>query len=572
MRLNKIALRNFTIAIVIGFGVIACDKDFATIDSDIINEDTATNFNTTSEKYEVISFTNRLDPIQTNGLGINMLGVYDDPIYGHTIASVLTQVSNNLVNPTFGVEGTEDEISLDSVVLTIPLFSTNTGISEENSLEYRLDSVFSSNDLNAIKLSIFENNYFLRDFNPNGDFDESQSYFSNKSASINEPITSIDLESTTIAVIDSLVISDEEIILTDGDETEPQITQRLSPRIREVWTKDNSEDEDVIDYWMTKILAQETQSTLSNSNNFNDYFRGLFFKAEPYQNDGSFMILNLAQQDANITLHYSFESPTEEGERNQATYVLTFGPTRVNFFENDYTIPFADGDDVNGDEKLFLKGGEGSVATIKLFNGETNDDDPTTDNVFETWRNEFVTLNSEGEFESAKRLINEANLIFYVNQEDIIGEMANNELPERLYLYNKTNGSPLADYFQDSQNNTLPQISIPNHLGILERDDEGNGFRYKMRITSHINNLLLNNTDNIELGLAVSGNVNLEATVPQYMVQTSTNNDETVPVSSIITPRGTILYGSADSNNEINERLFLEIFYTCLETDSNCPN
>jgi hypothetical protein len=91
-----------------------------------------------------------------------------------------------------------------------------------------------------------------------------------------------------------------------------------------------------------------------------------------------------------------------------------------------------------------------------------------------------------------------------------------------------------------------------------------------MRITSHINSLLLNNAENVELGLAVSGNVNLEATVPQYIEQTGTDEESTVPVSSIITPRGTILHGS--NSEVINKRLYLEIFYTCLETDIDCPN
>ena len=193
--------------------------------------------------------------------------------------------------------------------------------------------------------------------------------------------------------------------------------------------------------------------------------------------------------------------------------------------------------------------------------------DDTTDNTFEAWRKQYVILNDLGEFESYRRLINEANLIFYVDQDQVMGEE-----PDRLYLYNRANGVPLLDYIQDSQNNSVPLLSIPNHLGILEREDtdEGKGIRYKMKITSHVNSLLLDNAENVQLGIAVSGNVNLEATVPQYIEQTGTDEESTVPVSSIITPRGTILHGS--NSEDITKRLYLEIFYTCLETDIDCPN
>jgi len=283
--------------------------------------------------------------------------------------------------------------------------------------------------------------------------------------------------------------------------------------------------------------------------------------------NGSLMLLNLSQQESNITLYYSFDSPTQESERDQSTYLLTFSPTRVNFFENDFTTLIPTGDEVNGDDRLFLKGGEGSLAGIKLFDGLNPDDDDTTDNTFEAWRKQYVILNDLGEFESYRRLINEANLIFYVDQDQVMGEE-----PDRLYLYNRANGVPLLDYIQDSQNNSVPLLSIPNHLGILEREDtdEGKGIRYKMKITSHVNSLLLDNAENVQLGIAVSGNVNLEATVPQYIEQTGTDEESTVPVSSIITPRGTILHGS--NSEDITKRLYLEIFYTCLETDIDCPN
>jgi hypothetical protein len=176
-----------------------------------------------------------------------------------------------------------------------------------------------------------------------------------------------------------------------------------------------------------------------------------------------------------------------------------------------------------------------------------------------------VNLDDQGNFTSSRRLVNEANLVFYVDQEATRGQE-----PDRIYLYNSLNSSPLTDYIFDSENNTLPIFSKPNHLGILRRDETTNkGIKYKMKITAHINDILIRNTQNVPLGLAVSGNVNLEGVFGQRMEQTVGDAQKNVPLSSLISSRGTVLHGNKSEN--LDKRLYLEIFYTCLETDIDCP-
>ena len=43
---------------------------------------------------------------------------------------------------------------------------------------------------------------------------------------------------------------------------------------------------------------------------------------------------------------------------------------------------------------------------------------------------------------------------------------------------------------------------------ILERDSENNGIKYKLRLTEHLNNILVRDSTNVKLGLYVSTNVN----------------------------------------------------------------
>ena len=94
----------------------------------------------------------------------------------------------------------------------------------------------------------------------------------------------------------------------------------------------------------------------------------------------------------------------------------------------------------------------------------------------------------------------------------------------------------------------------------VDDEPDGDGIKYKFTITEHINNLLLRDSTNVELGLAVSLNVNLEDLVTQRQVQTGDNSDFTVPVSSVISPRGTVLHGS--NTEDSAKKVYLEIYYT----------
>src|SRR5690606_4056578 len=150
----------------------------------------------------------------------------------------------------------------------------------------------------------------------------------------------------------------------------------------------------------------------------------LYFKAEDLNGNGRMMLLNFGATTANVTLNYS-KAPISEtsDERINSTYVMNFTGNRVNFLSNEFTIPLSDGDDINGDEKLYLKGGQGSMALIDLFDGDNLDETPG-DNMFELFKKDFLKTDINGDFVRdergnvmAKRLVNEANIVFFVDQE-----------------------------------------------------------------------------------------------------------------------------------------------------------
>ncbi|OMP32527.1 DUF4270 domain-containing protein [Mangrovimonas sp. DI 80] len=569
MKKKTIALKNIAVLAALSLATIACNEDFSTLDSDLINSDNNSHFNSETSLYDVITYNRALGgegaqfrPVQSNNLPSNLLGIYDDPTYGRTTASFVTQLAQSTSDPSFG-EGTQ----IDSVVMTIPFYSSVTGTADEGGNTYELDSIFGDAH---IKLSLYESNYFLRGFDPNSEFNESQRYYSNGATSLTEMIDPASLEGTPIAellsdtepsVLDNFKPSETQIILTEpsddevaeGEEPEYEVTERLAPALRVKLDPT---------YWNEKIIAKEGDAVLSNSNNFNNYFRGIYFKVEAIGESGHMSMLNMSSTSANITIYYTKDPSVEDGDRIEASYTLTFSGNRVNFFENNFTLPLLDGDELDGDEKLYLKGGQGSMAIIKLFDGENIDENTESDNTFENFKNFFAQTDEEGKFVKRRRLINEANLVFHVDQSQVNGQE-----PDRIYLYDIDNERYLADYLGDLASTTSPLYSRTNHLGKLERvDDEadGEGIKYKLRITEHVKSLIENDSTNVKLGLVVSTNVNLEVNsstgLPTNQAKMLTADDVKVPVSSVLSPRGTVLFGNNTPDED--KKVYLEIFYT----------
>lgn len=569
MKKNKTALQLIAFTL-LTISFIACETDFATLESDVINSDIATSFDILSDKFDVISYTKALGPVQTNGIELNALGIYDDT-YGRTTAHFVSQLTTNNFNPTFG-----DGVVIDSVVLTIPYFSVGTGFNEDGSTIYELDSVLPKGETyKPINLRVFENSFFIRDFDPSADFGDSQDYFSNKSASATEMISEAALESLELNFVDYdnngdmipannvININNKGYVLTDVNDVDDdglnKVLFRQAPGIRVKLDPA---------FWQNKIIDKQGDAVLSSQNNFADYFRGLYFKAEDINNDGSLLLLNTGSQSSNVTIYYTRVLPTETvgdpEERVRETFVLRLGPNKINFLDNNFSQPINNGDAEIGDSRIYLKGGEGSIAGIKLFDGFYDEIAGITN--FEKFRNDFVNLEND-KFVSSKRLINEANLVFYVDRDFLdANNQSSKKEPNRLYLYDMANKTPLLDYILDVTNRSLPSLSKFNHLGPLQRvDDESNGkgVKYKLKITEHINNLLLLDSTNVELGLAVSLNINMEDTnlsATQKNVQSSNNLDLTVPISSVISPKGTVLHGNKTEDE--NKRVYLEIYYT----------
>ena len=134
--------------------------------------------------------------------------------------------------------------------------------------------------------------------------------------------------------------------------------------------------------------------------------------------------------------------------------------------------------------------------------------------------------------------------------------------PNRIFVYDLNNNTPLVDYYLDNNVNTTTSDSKYTHLVPVstETDDQGTEHKkYKVRLTGHLNNIVTKDSTNVKIGLSVSSDVNLEAN-GLYFEPLNQDYPEKVPVSSIIYPKAVKL--GSNNANELSEDVYLEIFYT----------
>jgi len=521
--------------------ISACQEDYAEIGTDIINDQI---INIQNQTYPIKAYNKRVLPFQSNTLPGHLIGHYFDPNFGSTTAHFLGQLTPGIFEPTFG-----DNTVLDSVVLTIPYFSK---IEDET---YSIDSLYGNG---PIKLSIYKNDFFLRNFDPASDLDESQLYFSNGSMGNSESLNFNQLEGQLLYTNEEFIPSNQEIILvTRDDDGEILTSETLSPSLR-IKLENNLPES----FWETLIFEKEGSEELSSANNFYNYFRGLYFKAEQVNAEsGSIFQMNFNSNDAHLKLYYTYETTsvtTNETTERQGVYDMRFGGNRTTLFENsfnDVVQQSINNSNVNdGDSQLFLKGTEGSMAIIELFSEDENG------NNFEDFITEFREIINEGEANEEriiKRLVNEAYLEFYIDDNALFPET---DFPNRIYIYDLENDVPLIDYLQDPTVDPSSSDSKFYHLAPLsfETDENGNeSGKYKIRLTEHINNLIVNDLTNLTLGLCIASNVSLTNT------QKLLTYDETVkgiPATSILSPKGIVLHGN-NTDNSLKKPKF-KIYYS----------
>lgn len=570
----------------------SCDKDFNELGTDIVDDE---HFN--FDKYTdatIKSYNQKLGPIASNNLPINPLGFYSNPAFGTTKANFVTQLELSSLNPVFNNTNPDLYVMLpeiDSVIMDVPYYRSVKSTSTTNNVNYttyRLDSIYGP-DASKFKLSVYESGYFLRDLDPSQALNEVQAFYTDQNSDIdNNKIGPRLNNSINTNENDQFFFDKREHKLktykADGI-TEVIPSPRFPPSMRLSLNKD---------FFKTKILNAPS-SVLSSQALFKNYFRGIYFKVEDGA-PGNMMMHNF--KNGTITIYYKEDKITPDNpsttaneykrERIAKTYALNLAGNSISLLENSNEDPnyLAAANSSAEASKLYLKGGQGSMAVIDLFS--TTD---TKGYVLNPSFNINLPISSTNpkynltgpngvsdEIDDIKFngwLINEANLTFYVDKP----AMANSATvePNRIYLYDLTNKKTLVDYtFDTSTDNVYAKRNRYIFGGILLNENSSvtkqkkdatteiigdKGFKYKIRITNHIRNLIRNDSTNVRLGLAVTESI---ATVGLSKLKTPNSTTVSAPTMSVMNPLGTILYGTniPTTDPDYAKRLKLEIWYT----------
>lgn len=518
----------------------SCDKDYNQIGADLIGEN---HFDLNKYISNVVAYNQETGVIQSDNLPVNALGIYDNPAFGKTTASFVTQLELATVNPTININL---HPTIESVVLTIPYFvdASKTTPKTEGGNTYVLDSIYGENNA-KIKLSIYESGYYMRALDPDDNLQSTQKYYNNQpDFETNKKGNRLN-DDVNVAQNDEFFFDNSQYVETttvDGKETKTYTPPGMRLNLNAA-------------FFDSKIIHAPSGKLVTNDV-FKEYFRGLYFKVEQSKSDaGSLAMMDFSK--GTITIKYKEDaSLTDATTKVNKSIVLNLTGNRVSLLQNSdttsaYSTALSTANSTLGDEKLYLKGGQGSMAVIELFG--------KTDN----FGNDGITGSPNGvadELDIIRKngwLINEANLVFNIDA----NAMANSNEPQRIYLYDLNNNRPITDYYNDYTSGTTSKKGKTIFDGRLTKGAgaNGRGLFYKIRITDQIRGLVKNvDSTNVKLGVVVTEDIN---NVASNKFKDQSGSVKQAPRASVMNPLGTILYGSKSTVPE-DKRLKLEIYYT----------
>jgi hypothetical protein len=537
----------------------SCDNEFNEVGAGIIGGDVHNSVN----RFEspIIAYDRATGVVQTNNLNLNWLGVYDNPVFGKTTAHFVSQLQLDAENPEFFAP------VIDSVWLYVPFYNTLTETDTDGHSKYTIDSVY-GDTLQKFRLSIKENGYYLRDADANSSGVTGQKYYSADKDLIDSYEGQSLLENGAPNVEFRFSAAEIKRTATYTDEDDDSLHENAEVELKAPGMFIYLDKT----YFQNKILNQSGTGNLVNNNVFRNYIRGLYFEVEQIGSQSVMGALNFSegeikivytQNDVNSDDQIQYEDDGVTVLKESLSLTMSLTGNTINLLENNagntpsYPAALATANTTQGDSRLYVKGGEGSMTFIDILS-----------------QAEIAQLQSEN------AMINEANIVFYVDR-SAMGVTGSNgrqaKEPFRVYLYDVNNKRYLQDYTMDQTTSTLnTKYNKYVHGGIAQTGADGRAVQYKIRITNHINNIITKDSTNVKLALVVTENINevgnaaLKTSFTEQVFNARTTGSvidpavvtvSTLPVASVINPLGIILYGSSPEVPE-EKRAKLEIFYT----------
>ena len=496
---------------------IACEKDFENIGVGLVDNN---QFTTKIDTFEVIAYNQDVLLSRVDGIPQYPIGVYKDDNFGILNTSFVSQLGLP-ASSDFG-----DNVSIDTIVLTIPYYVTAQEDNSNGTRNYKLDSIIGDQDVEYL-LSVYESGTFLNSLDPL-DPTKGKKYYSNESYNEKTLLYSDQFKpnkNDTVLYVKRRFLDDDRNTVDDIDTIK---TELVKPSIKIPL--------DTV-FFRNNFVNQQGSGVFESFDNFIDHFRGVLIKAEG--TEGSLMTLEMT--DADITIYYTNivindendsgidlngdgdTTDTEVPVRTKQQMTFSLGGLRASQYNRDYTGSAIQDriltpNTANGEKRLYIQGAAGSMAIIDLSKGLDE-----------------IKLN---EIRDNNWLINEANLILYVD------ETNKDSVPSRLQLYNLDYNSQIRDVFTEAQ--------ISGIGGFLEIGDDKKPLKYEFRITDYISEVLKSDDPAalVKLGLKVFHPTD----IPSGLTANDTiNKDFSWRAKGVVLKGNDLLEGA----NDYNERLKL---------------
>lgn len=518
-----------------------------------------------------------IDEVQTNTLPVWQLGQRNDKLFGTTNAALVAQMSLQSYPAYFGSKTAQMETddsfnemeSVTDVWLEIPFFtnqkdadgdgliaaydiddndpnsdSDGDGVSDieernngtnptdpdtdgdgtpdgqdsetENPYPdknyYGIDSLFGDRQA-SFDVQVTKLNYFLRQLDPDENFEQAQAYYSNFPT---ETYKDQELGNANIQL-------DLNEIIVEGEGS-----NNLTPRLRVPLDKT---------IFQQLLLNKEGATELSSVQDWQNYFRSIAIETS---NFSSPLLMLLDVNKMVIRVAYTYKAVVADSDPVEIEDITSDFLINAGFIKFNTLTKITPADAIlnnivsgNPSEHVAVGGGLGTIATVNLF----EDNEVLEDIKGRPW------------------ILNEANLKFYVNKQSV--QSYSLSLPERLYLYNANSSTPLIDFTQDGTNTATLSKTI--YGGFLVEEDENQ--YYKIRITDHLRNIISNDSINAPLHLSLINELGA-----QSPVMTKVNNNGTIdklPAGGVAAPKSAVFVGPNPSDPELNDlKLQLELYYT----------
>lgn len=485
------------------------------------------NENVTKVVLEIPFFNNTID---SDGDGvIDLYDVDSNDINSDSDGDGVSDIQErangtNPLNPDTDGDGINDNLDTESIN------------PDDGSTVYDIDSLIGNIDA-TFKIKIQELDYYLRNYDPNNNFETFQKYYSDDH--FIKDFTNKILHDDFVALDTSeITIYEEDDPDTDEVDESTLVKERLSPRI--IIPLD-------IPFFQSNIIDKEGSIDLLNQDNFNLYIKGLLLSAYDFSDD---LLMILDYNNARIKITYEYDVYNDNDttddtsddviDKAEKDFEILLAGNQINLIKKgNFIQPILDNVSLGENLKTgYLKGGQGAMLELDLFT-ENNG------------------VNILDEIKSKGWLINEANLTVYIDQKTIRSYGGLVE-PSRLYLYDMETQTPLIDYFVDNTTGQKESDKKINHDGLIQYDSDKKGVKYKIRISEYIKNIIRNDSISNKLGLVVSSSIDNS----QNLELRDNIGLNIIPITSAVNPLGTIIYGPNPDQENYDKRLRLELYYT----------